>query len=115
MALDDISGHALLSAEAAGLEPPALAEYAALAVDLLGLADATFDTGDPDLLKARRAVALQVNFLIEQGTDSAVYSSNSRGARSAAYRMSLIDPRAAAIMRGLLGPDGWATLTSARG
>lgn len=107
MALYSPAGHALLSVAAAGLESPVLEAQADLAEDLLGLAGTVF--AGADAATATRAVAIQVNFQVEAGTEGEVYGSVDRGDRSFGFRggvlnpMPTVSPRARAIVAALIG------------
>lgn len=63
MATFDITGHALLSDDAAALDAAVLEAFNDFAEDLLGLAGAETDDADIEA-RALRAVAWQVNFMV---------------------------------------------------
>lgn len=117
MPLYDPSGHGLLSAAAARLEAPVLAEHAELAEDLLGLGGTAFAGADAGA--ATRAVALQVSHQVEIGIDAFVLSSSGRGARSKSYRDGdiTVSPLAKRIVDRLIPPatsGTWAPVGSLR-
>ena len=83
--LYDITGHALLSPEAAQLGGSELETYARAAEVLLGLLKIPLFTGDY-ALRAADAVALQVSYLVESGIEAFILSDQWRGARRSVYR-----------------------------
>lgn len=114
--LYDVTDHALLSVEASSLTPEALAEYAQVACDLLGLRAPAL-TGEYGA-KATRAVALQVNHLVELGAEGMALQSESRGKRSRTFGAGTINAAARAIVSQLpgMGPGGsWPAMVSVRG
>lgn len=86
MPVYDVSDHELLSRDAEGLRKPKLDALADLAEDLLRLAGTSFEGAKAD--QARRAVALQVNHLVEREDhrSAAFVESESRGDQSVSYR-----------------------------
>ncbi len=98
------SDHPLLSAAAALLPPTELGAEERLARLALGLKRYAPPEGDAEALDdLKDALALQVNFRLEHGTDPAVYTSVSRGARSYSYRAGVYtDPTALALALALL-------------
>lgn len=117
MATYDVSGHGLLSGEAAVLEGPVLTAHNDLAEDLLGLAGTSFSGSD--LGKATRAVVLQVNFQVA-AEGSAVTLSESRGRQSLTRRSTRsgeafqVDAAAARLADQLLASRDWGTVRSVR-
>lgn len=108
--LYDVSGHPLLSPGAAALGRDELAEHNLLAEDLLSLAGTTF--ADEDAARATRAVALQVNYQVEQGVDAAVYDVTMVGSRMLNYRDGIVHPIALELATLLINSTVSATTTA---
>lgn len=85
----DIAAHPLLSADALALDTDPFAEHAALAHDLLGLADTAFTGAAAE--SAKRFLALQVNYQVETGVDAAIYALKVRGSRTVSYKSASAD------------------------
>lgn len=118
----DPAGHALLSQaaqrlEVDDLEAQADAAEAALDAALAGrgygsLTDAGHESGTTEYDRAVMAVAYQVNYQVEAGTDGEVYKQQGRGDRSATFWGGSISQRALDIARQLVsGPSSrtWPT------
>lgn len=111
----DVSASALLDDEAKQLlarDVPAFTEENALAETLLGIdtyPEDPFDDSTPNLLltKTMRAVALQVNWQVNLGTDGYTLQSGDpaeirRTFRNVKGSQPVLDPRAAAIIAAVL-------------
>jgi hypothetical protein len=112
----DVSGHALLSAKAAGLSDDALVEQTAWAAELLGVSETTY-TGDK-LTKVKRALVLQINYQILLDPEVFYKKSNFSAAskQSTVYRdgISLVFPMAAGLIAEVDGAEGWRDCKSVR-
>lgn len=121
----DISGHALLSPDAAALAVATFDEHAALAHDLLKLSGTAL-TGEA-AEKAKRFLVLQVNYQVETGVDAAIYAMKVRGSRTVSYKSAsgdLIRPGLLEEVEDLLEEDegsdgswgdrGYSVITSFR-
>jgi hypothetical protein len=117
--LYDPTDHALLSAEARGLQQADVEQFneqAAVAQSMLGLNDSTFS--GTDAAKATRAVAMQLNYQLEMGIEGFSANAVSRGGRSTVYKTGagarpvLVFPPAKRMVEDLLG--GWASGPSLR-
>ena len=115
MPVYDPTGHELLSAAAQRLGAEALAAHAEAAEVELGrggtrLADTAFEGGTADHSRAVLAVVLQVNYRLEAGVESEVYSEQQRGDRRSTFRggvlagMPVVSPRAQAIVDTIITP-----------
>lgn len=107
----------LLTAEAAaeGDRLPALVE---LANDALGIRG--FVASGETAAALSRAVAMQVNYMVEGGVAAEVYGSTSRGGRSWSFRSGgdggalPVSPLARAVVDRYAGPRLYANTTSVR-
>jgi hypothetical protein len=111
-----VEEHPILSAKAKALQlddTEAFFAQAEVAESVLGI-PATIPSG-VDSSKLVLAVAMQVNFQIEQGLDPLILSSSSssHARNSQVFRDRWIDPRAAVIARGAMGMIGLAGRYSA--
>lgn len=117
----DVDGHEFLTKKSISLEPGQFDGHHRMAEALLGLGSPA--VADVDLLETLRlAIAIQINFQVEQGIDpfvaSSTYSSHSK--QSINYRDRLTDPRAALMVAGVVAEDfdtyasRWASMRSYR-
>jgi hypothetical protein len=115
-----VAAHPILSGKATALRdsnPLAFDAQVLMATLLLGFPE-KLPTKEETVEAMLLAAALQVNFQIEQGLDPLILEASSSGhtRNSATYRDRYLDPRAASIVRGVLGfgRNYTATLTSVR-
>lgn len=104
-----VAAHPLLTAKALGRGPTVLAAEQELAEGLLGLvAPATTDAFE--LSRVSTALAVQINFQVEQGVSALVasYQSSAHSRQQMAYRDRVINPQAAQIIATLPGLTGRA-------
>lgn len=116
----DVSEHPLLSAKSKAIvakdtanSTTVFAEWTAYAAELLGVADKTF-SGD-DLLKINRALALQINYLLNVVDEMFIFKqvSSVQSKQTVTYRdPALIFPGATAIVNSVAG--AWGDITSLR-
>lgn len=106
--LTDIALHSLLSTKSRQLGVAEIREYAELAADLLGLSPHARRIEDRESLTARaqRAIALQVNALVEAGVEASVYASETVDGYAKTYRDGVILPYALDLARDVLGALG---------
>lgn len=88
----DISGHAMLSARAKDLLEAPLDAHTRMAEYLLGVQAATFTSTQDTTVEI--ALAVQVNFQLEQGQEAAVYKDMRDGETWSSYQERATDPRA---------------------
>lgn len=100
MILYDIDDHPFLTGKSKALEADVLHSYQLLAENLLGLSAYDVFTAQADIDSAELAIAMQINFEVEQGLDPFVQKSASSGnsKQSVVYRDGYVDPRAAEIV-----------------
>lgn len=83
----DISGHPLLTGEAAEMGPESLAAHTEVAEEVLGLLTyPEFGVDTDEWKSARNAVAIQVSYQVECGMDAFITASLTRGGRSKTFR-----------------------------
>lgn len=104
MLLYDIDDHPFLTGKSKALESEVLHSQQLLAENLLGLSAYDVFTDQADIDNATLAIAMQINFQVEQGLDPFVQKSASSGnsKQSVVYRDTYIDPRAADIVEYIL-------------
>lgn len=120
----DVSDHPLLDLKATQLYAKSsdlFVEYEALAVQQLGLKSDTSYT-DTQLLSLRRAIALQINWMLMVPASAAwvKQESSAHSKQNVTYRdgIPVVDPRAAAIVAEVIPidevADRWSSITSVR-
>lgn len=109
--LEGLGIHPLATPKAKRLPPLAFDEYAAASADLLGLAPyADLIEASNAFDKARRALVLQANALIERGTEADIYLKESVDSYSKDYRDDAILPYAQLLANDVLAAIGVAVL-----
>ncbi len=111
MTLVTVTAHPLLTGKVNALGTDPFAAQQKLAEALLGLTQSFVDRCDADQLdRVTMAVALQMNFQVEQGLDPFVVQSESstQQGESRTYRDDAVNPQSQAIIAGiqLTGTDG---------
>lgn len=115
----DVSEHPLLNAQAKALakkDDEAFAERTAYAAELLGISDTTYS--GVGLTKIRRALALEINWLLDLPMEAFYKKSSASSAskQSVTYRdgIGLIFPLSAQMVAEVNGSGEWADCTSVR-
>jgi len=115
----DVSEHPFLSAQAKALakkDDAAFAERTAYAADLLGISETSYSGAG--LTKVRRALALEINWLLDLPLEAFYKKSSASSAskQSTTYRdgISLIFPLSAQMVAEVNGSGAWADCTSVR-
>jgi hypothetical protein len=116
----DVSEHPLLSSKSKAIVAKdskdgteVFAEWTAYAAGLLGVTDKTFSGSE--LSSVNRALALQINYLLNVVDEMFIYKQISSAAskQNVTYRdPSLLFPAAVTIVSGLIG--SWGNITSVR-
>ncbi len=112
----DISSEPILTDKADGLVTAELDSHTRMAEWLLGLQTITFPSDlDDDVVIA---LAMQVNFQLEQGVDGAVYRDWQEADLRSVYAQRVTDPRASVMASRLidaaLNESAFSTVTSLR-
>ena len=104
MLLYDIDDHPFLTPKSQALESEILHSHQLLAETLLGLSAYDVFSDQADIDQVELAIAMQINFQVEQGLDPYVSKSVSSGQskQSTVYRDGYLDPRAVAIVDGVV-------------